>query len=389
MSYNYTFQLPSGDDFTYRVDYTSREVKGVRVLVVASCISMIASCGLLATIALSAFNTRKSTDKALFVRTHVAAYFISLLLCDNLQAIGSIMNEKWVQHLAVYVGEFCTIQGAIKQAADVGIALFALIIAVHTFFILFLRWQIRSYVLWLTLLSAWAAIGAIILSGPELLNTNVRGPFFGISGYWCWITPPYTAQHITLDYMFMFMSAGFSFILYSLVFLRLRGNIVISGWYIAFRRANKSKNASWRGRDFADNQMMNIARQMMLYPVAYTIVILPIAAARFSSFRTHDDVPFPVTIFCDTVYLLSGTVNVTLFLTTRRVLPPKSIMPGQFSISKPKLVDETIQDDPEAYYRGTSMEKTMETSSGSFSKSSDSISDSSSDLSFHNEPARV
>jgi hypothetical protein len=28
---SYSFQLPSGTDFTYRVDYTSREVKGVRV----------------------------------------------------------------------------------------------------------------------------------------------------------------------------------------------------------------------------------------------------------------------------------------------------------------------------------------------------------------------
>jgi len=382
---SYSFQLPSGTDFTYRVDYTSREVKGVRVLVVASCLSLIASSGLLTTIALSAFNTRKSTDKTLFVRTHVAAYFISLLMCDMLQAVGSIMNEKWVQHLAVSFGKFCTIQGAIKQAADVGIALFALIIAVHTFFILFLRWQIRSYVLWLTLLSSWTAIAAIILAGPELLNTDVRGPFFGISGYWCWIAPPYTAQHITLDYMFMFMSAGFSFILYSLVFLRLRGNIVVSGWYIAFRKANKSKNASWRGRDFADNQMMTIARQMMLYPVAYTIVILPIAAARFSEFR-NDDVPFQVTIFCDTVYLLSGMVNVTLFLTTRRVLPPKSIMPGRFVISKPQSINDSIQEDPEAYYRGASTEKTE--GSDSFSKSSESISDRSSDLSFNDGPVR-
>ena len=67
------------------------------------------------------------------------------------------------------------------------------------------------------------------------------------------------------------MSAGFSFILYSLVFLRLRGNIVVSGWYIAFRKANKSKNASWRGRDFADNQMMTIARQMMLWAFSHSI----------------------------------------------------------------------------------------------------------------------
>jgi hypothetical protein len=60
------------------------------------------------------------------------------------------------------------------------------------------------------------------------------------------------------------MSSTFSFILYLLVFLRLRGNIVLSGWYIAFRTVNKSKNATWRGRNFADDYMMTIARQMML-----------------------------------------------------------------------------------------------------------------------------
>lgn len=62
----------------------------------------------------------------------------------------------------------------------------------------------------------------------------------------------------------MFLSALFSFILYSLVFLRLRGNIVVSGWSISFCRADQSKNASWGGRDFADNQSLAIARQMLL-----------------------------------------------------------------------------------------------------------------------------
>jgi len=165
------------------------------------------------------------------------------------------------------------------------------------------------------------------------------------------------------------MSAGLSFILYTLVFLRLRGNIVFSGWYIAFRRVNTSKNASWRGRDFADNQMVAIARQMMLYPVAYTIVILPIASSRFTSFAGKD-VPFAVTIFCDTVFLLSGTVNVILFVTTRRVLPPQSIIPRRLIISRPLTVPTFIQDDPEAYYRSDSIENKAETSS--ISKYSDS-----------------
>jgi len=347
---SYSYGLPSGDEVNMRVDYTMREVNGVRVLIVASCLSMTATCGLLIAIALSAYNTRKSTNKSMFVRTHVAAYFISLLLCDLMQAVGSIMNEKWVQNKAVYLGNFCTTQGIFKQAADIGIAMFALIIAIHTFCVLFLRWQSRPYVLWLTLVSAWSAMGAIVLAGPTLADTTKYGPFFGISGYWCWITAPYPVQHITLDYMFMFMSAGFSFLLYTLVFLRLRGNIIISGWYIAFRRATSSSNSYWRGREFADNEKMVIARQMMLYPVAYVIVILPIATARFCEMRGNTNVPFGATIFCDTVYLLSGLVNVTLFVTTRRVLPPQSIIPRGLAISHPRLV-QTTQSDPEDFYQ--------------------------------------
>lgn len=179
----------------------------------------------------------------------------------------------------------------------------------------------------------------------------------------------------------MFMSALFSFILYSLVFLRLRGNVVVNKWYIVFRRANKSKNASWRGRDFADNQMMTVARQMLLYPVAYTIIILPIAVSRFSSFAGNE-VPFGITIFCDTVFLLSGAVNVILFTATRRVLPPKSIIPGRYIISQPMPVEVSIENDPDAYYRTDQIEKTP---TSIFKRTDSYVSDSGSDLSIPNE----
>jgi hypothetical protein len=78
-----------------------------------------------------AFNTRSWTvDKHphLFVRTpvcvsalcspsspdktiQVAAYFISLLLSDLIQAIGSILNAMWIRDMAVEVGVVCTVQG--------------------------------------------------------------------------------------------------------------------------------------------------------------------------------------------------------------------------------------------------------------------------------------
>ena len=60
----------------------------------------------------------------------------------------------------------------------------------------------------------------------------------------------------------MFLSAILSFILYTLVFLRMRGSIVVNGLYIRFRLA---KNENWRGRVFAQSYALRIARQMLLY----------------------------------------------------------------------------------------------------------------------------
>ncbi|KAF7984260.1 hypothetical protein HWV62_16100 [Athelia sp. TMB] len=277
--------------------YTKSEVRGVselqlkplKLVIAASVISLTAVVGLLSAIGLSAWNTRRSADKNLFVRTHVAALFVSLLCCDLLQTLGSIMSAKWTQAMLVYVGNFCTTQGAIKQIADVGTAIFAFVIAAHTFWLLFLRWQISNRALGLILLLAWCSLGAIVVSGPARFDKTTRGPFYGISGYWCWITDPYDPERLTLDYIFMFLSAFSSFILYTLVFLRLRGNIVISGRYVGFRFSRKS--SAWRKSNSSDTQMMTVARQMLL----------------------------------DTVYQLSGLINVILFTTTRRILPPNSI----------------------------------------------------------------
>jgi hypothetical protein len=60
----------------------------------------------------------------------------------------------------------------------------------------------------------------------------------------------------------MFLSAVLSFILYTLVFLRMRGNVVVSGLYVRFRLA---KNENWGGRLFAQSYALRLAGQMLLY----------------------------------------------------------------------------------------------------------------------------
>ncbi|KAJ8521163.1 hypothetical protein ONZ45_g2080 [Pleurotus djamor] len=346
-------RLPNGDSFQLTVPYTAREASGVTALVVISCISLTAVVGLLGAISLSAFNTRSWKDQSLFVRTHVAAYFISLLLCDFFQAIGSILNTTWIRQMGVTYGSTCVAQGVLKQLSDVGSATWTLVIAINTFCLLFLEIKLRQFVLWSTLVAGWFGIGAIVMAGPASLNTVQRGPFHAISGYWCWISPEYPTERITLGYMFMFISAFLCFVIYTLIYLRLRGNVVVNGWRLRFRSSTavRDSNASdWRGR-VANDHAMRISKQMLLYPVAYTVLILPIAIARFSAWAGAD-VPFSATIFCGSVFLLSGVVNVVLFSTTRRILPPKSLSTIKWRISEPRLLTPPpVQEGFDPYYK--------------------------------------
>lgn len=49
-------------------------------------------------------------------------YVVCLLFANLLQAIGAIMNAKWVADRAVEAGGACTMQAVFKQAGNVGTA---------------------------------------------------------------------------------------------------------------------------------------------------------------------------------------------------------------------------------------------------------------------------
>jgi len=326
--------LPNGHEFIMRIKYTNKEDVGVMVLVIASCLSLLAAMGLLIAMLTSAIITRAAPKNSrLFVRTHIAPYFASLLVCDILQAIGSIMNARWVAAHAVQYGQFCLIQGAIKQASDVGAAIWTLIIAIHTFNVLFLEIIVPRVVMYVTLVGGWAVVGTLVIGGPATQNTNLNGPFFGISGYWCWISPEYPIHRITLDYMQMFISGGICFVLYVLIFLRVRGNITREGGRLRFRPKAFNPASGTRQEQYG----RTVARRMVWYPVAYTALLLPIAVARFISWSGHE-VEFEGTIFCDTIFLLSGVVNVTMFLSTRTLLPQRALP----AVSAPQLKSSTV-----------------------------------------------
>ena len=202
-------------------------------------------------------------------------------------------------------------------------------IGAHTFSLLFLRRKYSDRTCYIILFASW---GLLVLEtcfeNFVLAQPNENRPYFGVAGYWCWITALHPIERFTTAYLFMFLSAALSFILYSLVFFRLRGNISVSGGYkMSFHRRPKvitgrTSDGTYITTDDrrVESHLTTLAKQMLLYPVAYTILVLPMAACRFSSFSSIS-VPFSATIFTASLFMLHGFLNMVLFFTTGDIIP--------------------------------------------------------------------
>ena len=269
-----------------------------------------------------------------FFRTPLAAYFACLLFSDMIEGVASIINLSWVVRRGVEQNILCTVQGALKQAGHIGTALWSLVIACHTFFLLFYGKRFGRWVLYTTIAGVWLFVVLLTLIGPLASAKPERGPFWGSTGSWCWIESTYPLERHLLQYDYMFISAFGSLILYTLVILRLRGNIAVVGWWFSFRRRRVSQSdmdspPEYQVGDesnsalFCDpapgSQVLRVARHMMLYPLAYTILVTPVATTRFMSFAGHP-VSQEVIIAAATLLMLNGFVDTVLFIATRRVV---------------------------------------------------------------------
>ncbi len=210
-----------------------------------------------------------------------------------------------------------------------GTGIFCFVIAAHTFSVLFLCHQWSDRTSYIVLIASWA-INFLELCNEYfiLAKPEEKGPYFGIAGYWCWISPAYPLERYVTSYLIMIISGVFSFTFYLFIFFRLRGNITFSaGYKIDFHRRSKARigntsNGTYITTDDprVESHLSRVAKHMLWYPLVYAGILLPHAACRFSAFNGAS-VPFPVTISTSILFLLHGFVNTVLFSTTRNILP--------------------------------------------------------------------
>ncbi|CAE6515883.1 unnamed protein product [Rhizoctonia solani] len=291
-----------------------------------------------------------------FFRTHVDFYMLSLLVADLLQGLGAVVNIEWIRGAQCYCGPLCRAQGVIQTLGETGVAMSTLAISIHTFIVIFFSWHppmgaagARIWGAVITLI--WLYLTLCVSVGFAVNENKVRsasadvalGDFYAPTPFYCWIGQGYLVERILFEYFWIWTTALSSIVLYSTLFLRMRGYISVDprDWtHIRFHWPQTSSEemsyvtapngariqamATPSGR-LVIKQETKDALKMLYYPAAYTALTLPLSIARWSTFnpadpdlgRTAAETPFVATAIVVTIFGLSGVVNVIMFVSTR------------------------------------------------------------------------
>ncbi|KAG8933935.1 hypothetical protein FRC02_010870 [Tulasnella sp. 418] len=266
-----------------------------------------------------------------FFRNQLDYLFSILLFNDLVQSVGYVTIMAWIRDGQVTPGPLCTAQGVFQHVGEVGTSLATLAIAIYTFKSLMFRWSIRHTERpWLMPLVVFGLISLFQLLmtviPAEGLYDDADEPFYGVAGYWCWITKRYKGERLGLEYVIFWFVALVNIILYIPLCLALRGNLVVdppinpTWWRIC--------SVTWRSVRYEDTWSLSsdgrfdrYALQMLAYPIVYIILILPSSINRWGSAKATNW-PSAMSFFACITLGLSGFVNVILYVTTRPTLLP-------------------------------------------------------------------
>jgi len=329
---------------------TFSERVGLIILAETSAVSASSILGLLSYIAYSAVSIKRGAPRRWRIEGPAEVYFLNQLVWDLFQATGGLMNIKWAMDGSVRPGSICSAQGAVKQASDVGAAISTLIIAIYTIKTLCssgtthddidgqsareITAHSRRHGLCLSLkIVAGVWIVVSLLFG---INIAADGSyhFYGPTGLWCWIKPEYSVQRTVADFVFMWITAGFNIVIYTILFFYLRGHITIKGWRISLSdTVNEPIIVGPKKQAYG----------LLFYPLVYTVAILPLSIARYRTFA-HHHVSNGGIIVVDIIYLSNGLFNVLLFSITRPFLLPHSLPSSDIELASPVAGPPGIED---------------------------------------------
>lgn len=308
------------------VEFQSRQGSSLVAVVLCAFISMFAIDFIWIRVAWSVIAPRiKKGGNAtifreqVFLRTQLGAYIASLLVSNLFSSFAFLFNITWIRQGGITLGGICGFQGALKQVGDTATAYFTAAIAVHTFSTLALRTRSPVWFCAAAICFGWVATiaGALIPSNVALKS----GPLYSTDRSTCGISLAYPAVQAALHVVPIFFAAFVAALSYTLVFLIIRGTLVVSGWKFSL---NLSPQPRWSSETLTSEYhgfMGAIARSMLWSPLAYVLLMLPHIIVTVME-TSGKPVAFASKVFSICCAALLGAANVVIFYNTLRVMGP-------------------------------------------------------------------
>ncbi|KAI9442155.1 hypothetical protein H4582DRAFT_1847844 [Lactarius indigo] len=263
-------------------------------------------------------------------------YMLSIFAYDILQALGGILDIRWAHDGIVTVGPYCTAQGIIQQSGELGVALFTLIITVHTFVLALWKVGIRARRFAFGIVALASLFVALWVGIGNGIHKNFETP----TPYWCWIGPEYNTERLGGEYVWIWIALFASVLMYIPLYFWTNGRLSVDPkkWYKFHLTESDDKYPQRRA-----------ALGMLFYPLGYSLVVLPLSVVRWS-LSSHKDVPSAAAFFAVSMFNLSGAINVLLFLIVRPQLllfsPPEEFSEEEYGHP---TTDSTISPDAPNY----------------------------------------
>ncbi|OJD25670.1 hypothetical protein ACJ73_02958 [Blastomyces percursus] len=235
-------------------------------------------------------------------RNQLIILVFNLLIADLHQASASLVSPHWLlkNEISIY-SPACFAQGWLINFGNVASGMFVLAIAIHTFANVVWRKTSSHAVFVGCVVGIWIFCLLVTALAPALHGRHVFVP----TGAWCWIDSKYGDERLYLHYFWIFVTEIGIIIIYPTLFFIIR------------HRLKSSKE--FRGNGSRRPKFNKVLKIMIIYPIAYIVISLPIAAGRMSMMNgRHPGMPY--FYFTGSLLMCSGWVDSILYFLTRRRL---------------------------------------------------------------------
>lgn len=225
----------------------------------------------------------------------------NLLLADIQQAVAFTIPTIYLTENKIEVpSATCFVNGWFVSVGDLASGMFIFGIALHTFLVIVKGRRISNRMFYSSILSGWIFVYLMAIITANIHDIYTR------AGAWCWISEHHADQRLFLHYLWIFVCMFSTITLYALLFIRI--------W---IRSKSDIRTNSMRRQEMARTRQAT--KCMVIYPAAYVVCTLPLAACRMAAMQGKT-IPYSLYCFAGAAITSCGWLDVVLYTTTRRVL---------------------------------------------------------------------